>query len=253
LVKKYGIEPLNQRCQTLPSVALGILRLNYLREPLDLVKPSGIIRKYPTKKGWKTRKPEEIYVGSLDRRRLAIQCAWGGRAEAYGHGTYSKSIVYLDITSLYPSTARLQPLPCSTTKWEHLSKNSDLTKYEGFMGVKFEFPVNTRYPCLPVWDGMKNHLKFPRKGKSYCTIAEIREAIRLGVSFGFIDGWGFIPTEKERNHPIKRFMEDLMKLKARSKEGSAEYLFCKLLINSVVGKFWEREKGGLAYWNHSYN
>jgi hypothetical protein len=232
------------RYQTLPSVALGILRLKYLREPLDPVKTSSIIRKYHTKKGWKIRNPKEIYAGSLDRRSLAIQCAWGGRAAAYGRGTYSGPVVYWDITSLYPSAARLQPLPCSTTKWEHLSKNNNLAKYEGFIEADFEFPANTKYPSLPVWDGMKNHLKFPRKGKSYCTIAEIREAKRLGVNYSFIDGWGFISTEKECDHPIKKYMEELMERKARNKKGSAIYLFCKLLINSVVGKFWEREKGG---------
>jgi len=96
------------------------------------------------------------------------------------------------------------------------------------------------YPCLPVPGEMSDKLYFPLEGTTWCTLSEIREAIRLGARITKITGIGFKPDPDEINHPVRRYALDFME-KKRSSQG-AERETNKLLLNSLIGKFVEAQK-----------
>jgi hypothetical protein len=241
LWNKYHVEIL--KSPTIASVASHIFRINYLHEPPS---PYAIVAKYQsyrTKKGdWSKRASNEYrYAGSLDLRNLALLSYWGGRAECYVHGFIEGKFKLYDVVSLYPSASMLQPLPNKDTEWLEISKdNFEKEGLEGFVCVEFEFPKSTRYPCLPVHGALKDRLYFPLKGISYCTMSEVREALRLGCKIKKIEGYGFIPSEKEINHDLKAFMKEMLEFKAQSPKGSLEHETYKLIANALIGKLAQR-------------
>jgi len=93
---------------------------------------------------------------------------------------------------------------------------------------------------LPVPSETADKIYFPLKGASWCTLAEVREAIRLDARIAKIDGVGFNPGPSERDHPVRRYALDFMERK-RKTEG-AEQLVNKLLLNALFGKFVETQK-----------
>ena len=241
LWNKYHVEIL--KSPTIASVSSHIFRINYLHEsPV----PYTILTKYQsyrTKKGeWSTRGAKEFqYAGSLDLRKLALLCYWGGRAEGFIHGFIKGKFKLYDVVSLYPSVSMLQPLPNKDTKWLEISKdNFEKEGLEGFVKVEFEFPQSIRYPCLPVHGALKDRLYFPLKGISYCTMSEVREALRFGCNIKKIEGYGFIPSKKEINHDLKAFMKEMLEFKAQSPKGSLEHETYKLIANALIGKLAQR-------------
>jgi hypothetical protein len=241
LWNKYKVEIF--KSPTIASVASHIFRINYLHEAPS---PYTIVAKYQsyrTKKGeWSTRGAKEYrYAGSLDLRDYALRCYWGGRAECFIHGFIKGKFKLYDVVSLYPSASMLQPLPNKDTKWIPITtENMNDEALEGYVCVEFEFPEGTRYPCLPVHGNLENRLYFPLKGISYCTMAEIREALRLGCKIKRIEGYGFKPSDKEFNHDLKAFMKEMLELKAQSPKGSLEHETYKLIANALIGKLAQR-------------
>jgi len=237
----YKVEIL--KSPTIASIASHIFRIGYLQEPPS---PYAILTKYHpyrTKKGeWSTRGAKEFrYAGSLDLRKLALLCYWGGRAECFIHGFIKGKFKLYDVVSLYPSVSMLQPLPNKDTEWFPISMNNFKNEgLEGFVCVEFEFPESTRYPCLPVHGVLKDRLYFPLKGISYCTMSEVREALGLGCKIKKIEGYGFIPSEKEFNHDLKAFMKEMLELKSQSPKGSIEHETYKLIANALIGKLAQR-------------
>ncbi len=126
------------------------------------------------------------------------------------------------------------------TRWTQFASLDESEQLEGFAEVEFEFPSNLLYPNLPVPGEMSDKLYFPLKGKSWCTLAEVREARRLGASINRITGIGFKPGLEEINHPVRQYALDFMQ-KKRSTKG-AERETNKLLLNSLIGKFVETQK-----------
>ena len=241
LWNKYKVEIL--KSPTIASVASHIFRINYLSEPPSPYTIMAKYQSYRTKKGdWSTRGAKEYrYAGSLDLRDYALRCYWGGRAECFIHGFIKGKFKLYDVVSLYPSASMLQPLPNKDTKWIPITmENMNDEALEGYVCVEFEFPEGTRYPCLPVHGALKDRLYFPLKGISYCTMAEVREALRLGCKIKKIEGYGFKPSDKEFNHDLKAFMKEMLELKAQSPKGSLEHETYKLIANALIGKLAQR-------------
>jgi hypothetical protein len=134
----------------------------------------------------------------------------------------------------------LQPLPNKGTEWIPITMENMNDDLEGYVCVEFEFPEGTRYPCLPVHGALKDRLYFPLKGISYCTMVEIREALRLGCKIKKIKGYGFKPSDKEINHDLKAFMKEMLEFKTQSPKGSLEHETYKLIANALIGKLAQR-------------
>jgi len=249
LWNRYHVEIL--KSPTIASVASHIFRIDYLHEiPVryaDIIK----YESYKTKKGeWSKRRVKESrYAGGLDLRKLALLCYWGGRAESFVHGFIEGKFKLYDVASLYPSASMLQPLPSKETEWIAITEGNLKAKaLEGYVCVEFEFPESTRYPCLPVHGRLNDRLYFPLSGISYCTMSEVREALRLGCRIKNIHGYGFMASKREINHDLKAFMKDMLNLKAQSPKGSIEHETYKLIANALIGKLAQRRpEGNLDY------
>lgn len=236
LWEKFGVELL--KCASISAVADNIFRTRYLRKPSSPIETSIHAESYKIKSGYSRRKVKGLhYAGSLDQRHLAIQAYWGGRAENYVHGLIEGDFTLYDVASLYPACAILQPLPYCDTKWVKLHRK-DINAHEGFAEVTFSFPSETLYPCLPVHGSYYDRLYFPLEGLSYCTLSEVREALRLGCKIEKFKGYGFNPTSNEVQHDLKRYVTDFMRGKAES-EGLTRETF-KMLLNALIGKFAQR-------------
>jgi hypothetical protein len=254
---KFGIDILH--FNTLPSIAGYLFRLGYLKENLTPVKTISVGIKQrkvladSQTKFYSVIQKQTIFDGDLNTRRMALDCYHGARVESFYRGRLEDvHLVYYDIDSLYPSATMLQPLPVKDTEWinlhgidERLQKRL-IKRGEGFVEVEFSFPRDCKYPCLPVADARENVLYFTSDGVSCCTLSELRMATKLGCNFKILSGYAFFPTNKEINHPFKKYMADMLQLKRKSSKGSLDYELFKLLANALVGKLIEKLDNNLA-------
>ncbi len=226
---------------TMASVSATIFRQKFLKEPSSPYATERFHR-YRKKGNSYVEQAEgrKIFAGDLNVRFLALRCYWGGRSEAYARGLITKHMEYYDVASLYPSSAMLQPLPNIDTKWIKFNSLKETEGLEGFCEAHFEFPKETMYPCLPVAEDWHSKLYFPLKGRSFCTLSEVRKALELNAEINHIQGYGFHPNESEINHPLKTFFQHFTIKKQEEVKGSLNYETWKLIMNSLIGKFCQR-------------
>lgn len=237
---------------TAAYIAGDLFRLHFLKEPTE---PTEVIRVKTKRKRagiYRTTTRKEIrYAGSWDKRRFILKGYWGGRREAFIHGLYPHPVDIYDFSEFYCTCAYNQPLPCKDTQWFHLKgldQLENILQMEGVAKIKFEFPQDTVYPSLPVKDEAFNKLVFPLTGETTCTVFELRKALEQGVKIHSIEAWGFIPTEKEINHPLRQFLDYWRKRKHAIEEklgkeqakNTLEYRVSKLMPNALIGKFVQR-------------
>jgi hypothetical protein len=238
MLAAWGVDPLVYR--TVASLALAVFRFGFFGDKAPV--PWRIERR--------GRKDVRV-VRHVELRTLALRAYWGGRNEAYVRGVYRGRVADLDVVSMYPFAALLQPLPNELTAWRHSDgatalNESELESVEGFACVDFTFPKECRYPCLPSVKPGHEKLYFPLRGRSYCTIAEVRAALGLGARMTFRQWWVFTPGDGEREHDVGRYMRHFLRVKAESKSGTLAYVTNKLLLNSLVGKLAERVKNDMT-------
>jgi hypothetical protein len=234
----WGVDPLVYR--TIAGLALAVFRFGFLGELAP-------VRWRAERRGRKT----VHVVENVELRMLALRSYWGGRNEAYVRGLHRGRVADLDVVSMYPFAAILQPLPNERTVWQHGNGSAPpsepgLTTVEGFACVDFAFPKECQYPCLPSVQPGHEKLYFPLRGRSYCTIAEIRAAVALGAHVTFRHWWVFTPGDAEREHDVARYMRHFLRMKAESKPGTLPYVTNKLLLNSLIGKLAERVKNDIT-------
>jgi DNA polymerase type B, organellar and viral len=252
---EYNVDILN--FNTLPSIGSYIFRKHYLKEP---VTPTETIRLPKTRRKtlvsgevryYNYPQKYEVFAGDLNVRCAALWAYHGPRTESFYIGRLEDvNLVYYDVDSLYPFSAVLQPLPNKDTEWFDLRQQkannpglfTELIEHgEGYIEVTFRFPDDTMYPSLPVTGARDNILYYPLDGTSWCTLSELRLAIKLGLTdYEVLRGYAFMPTDREKNHVLKQFMVDIHRLKQSSIKGSIEYELYKLIMNSLVGKMVQR-------------
>lgn len=210
LWRTYQVDIL--RTETPASTALSVYRQNYL---------CGVI------------KNENMVL-----RRNALRSYWGGRSEAFFRGTRTGRFHSCDITSLYPNAAiLLQRLPREKDwiRTNSLDEILDGDVIDGFVRIRFQFPKNTRFPCLPVFS---KRLLFPLSGYSNCTIAELRVASSMGAHIILLDGWYYT----KGTNSLGVFLNEQLRKKdlAESNNNEPERHLHKLLANAIIGKFVQR-------------
>lgn len=194
---------------TVPSLSGKIFRRNYLRKQLP----------------YNLTKADTFFM---------YNAYHGGRWEAYGRGFFEGVKMY-DINSNFPASATLIPLNFSGTKYLTYELDDYLNhNVYGFFKVKFSFPKDTLYPCLPVKKQTKadSYMSvYPLNGTTYCSSVEIEEAIRLGCEIEVLDNKGWVPTKSDWNNPLKEFMLDCY-----DKRKQNSIINYKMLMNSFIGK-----------------
>jgi hypothetical protein len=177
----------------------------------------------------------------------------GAQFTAFGRGFFEK-VNYYDINSLYPYATINVPLNFSNTELEKLTLEKIESGFSGFVGVRFKFPEKEKYPCLPAVKEIAKFPKlvFPRSGLSYCTTEEINTALKKDVEILGLWGYGWYPEQQDINHPLAEYMLDIYRKKEeldriKEKEGLGEENsnkrdYYKLLLNSLIGKFCQRNR-----------
>jgi hypothetical protein len=244
ILRAFGIDVLTKR--TLPSVAGEIFRRRFLTV-MPVRSRIAKQRHFRPRKDGVVESVEErlVYDGEgasrEERRIFACKCNHGALAEAYVHGFWNGPVDEWDVTSCYPLAAMLQPLPNANTKWfVRTNPGLALADVEGFGFAEFTFPPETQYPCLVTHRRGYERMAFVLQGETYCTVAELRMAQKLGAVFKKVRLHVFKPTDGERNHDVGRYMQHFFALKKDLAKETLEYEVVKLLMNGLIGKFAER-------------
>ena len=182
------------------------------------------------------------FSGDLNERLLAVMSYWGGNNQAFARGYFPHvQASYYDFKSLYIIAGILQPLSNEDTEYKPITLQDVKEGAEGFCEVEFEFPHATMYPTLPVQVNYYPKLMFPLRGLSYCTLAELRQALTLGVNVTKFRGYGFMPLENEVENELRPFLVDMLKkkteLEARGKRDSTDYQIEKAKMVGIIGRF----------------
>lgn len=185
------------------------------------------------------------------------RCYHGAQFTSFGRGTF-KGVYYYDINSLYPFATMNVPLNFSNSKLQPLTLEMVERGYCGFLGVSFRFDEKEQYPCLPVQGMVRNFPKlvFPLRGVSFCTTEELLPALGRGCEVLGLRGIGWYPEQQDIDHPLGFFMRDIYARKEaldrmQKKEQLSDELrnkrqYYKLLLNSLIGKFCQRNRTWLS-------
>lgn len=158
---------------------------------------------------------------------------YGGRTECFKRGRVEK-LNYYDVNSLYPSVMRGEyPLPQSARVVREPSVNS-VFFYHGVSDVTVRAPEGLDIPFLP-YRG-KDKLLFPLGvWRAKYNHVDLRAAVGLGYEVLAVHQQ-VIYTESFT--PFKEYVEVLYAERRRFQQlGSPMELACKLLSNSLYGKF----------------
>lgn len=249
---KSGLDPHVYR--TLAGLAMAEFRLNYMKNypcrhrtvyasyarknSEDEIRKTG--EEYKIR-----RKKRVVYDGDWNVRRFGCLSYAGGNNQAFVRG-YMQNLhaKFYDFISLYITATMIQPLPNEFTRWKKLALR-DVESHEGFAHVKFKFPENEKYPSLPIQLNILTKLMFPLEGESWCTLSELRQALKHNVKILDFKGYGFYPSENEINHDLKPYFDKLLTkknvLKTSGKKGT-EYAVVKAKLVDTVGKLMPRSK-----------
>ncbi len=119
----------------------------------------------------------------------------------------------------------------------------------GFGYVKFSFPDDIMYPCLPVKDDKGRGLIYPLNGETYASAPEIYIALQLGAKISSINFT--MPQIIPNSHSLLSTVQHFTQLRVDAKnlygKGSPQELKYKEMGNSVYGKLGQGLKGKKTY------
>lgn len=188
---------------TLPALSLRLFRL-HLKQPIIT--------------------PWNKAVKEFTRRAYR-----GGRVECYRPGDY-EHVTAFDVNSMYPYVMRDFPVPSSYRgAWTTDYQPDRLGIYE----IKFNQKVTWMPPIL--YDEAKNDLSY--SGQTVCTSVDI-ETFRPYGTFEVIRGYFFAETAYLFTDFVNRYYG--LRRQAQEEGNHALAYTCKILLNSLYGKFGQR-------------
>jgi hypothetical protein len=106
-----------------------------------------------------------------------------------------------------------------------------------FAQVKFRFPPDTKFPCLPIRSSNQHGLIYPLQGESWCCGPELVVALAMGATIAVINGYR-VDWIAGRANPFVTFSRKIAEgRKAAKASGNAMLELCfKLLGNTLYGK-----------------
>lgn len=182
--------------------------------------------------------PFNIYKEHFECKKFIYESYYGGRVEAFGRGKLpikkGECYYWMDYNSAYPyQMTKEYPLPSSARMTKQTSEKL-IKNYHGCSKITIEVPYS-RYPLLPyrqdgkllfpygTMTGTWNHIEINRAIELGCKIKKIYKTLYYTKTF----------------YPFKKYVETLYKLRLKYKsEGNLIMSeICKLLMNSLYGKF----------------
>jgi hypothetical protein len=217
IVEQY--KPLNldpHLYATYTALAVASFRRNMKTLPCKTAEEEVLLKQRGKGGEWREHVAKKlVYNDDFGVRLMAALSYWGGNNQCFVRG-YLPNVegTYYDFVSLYIIAGILQPLSNEFTQYKEL-KNSDIKDgAEGFAEVDFAFPSNEKYPCLPVKENYYQKLMFPLRGKSYCTLSELRQALDEDVKINGFHGYGFYADKNEIEHDLKPFLINMLQKKS---------------------------------------
>ncbi|WP_343806204.1 hypothetical protein [Marinobacterium maritimum] len=178
--------------------------------------------------------------------QFAIDCYHGGRNECFMTGpTEVGQWNDYDAPSCY--TVILNA--CRPLDYEAFYMCSDPAAFTvdvcGLARVRFGFPPDTRFPCLPVTTE-EYGLYYPLEGESYCTAPEIAVAMSMGCDIQILQGF-IVPWVEGAESVFTEFMQFVRHKRNQHVKGSFEERLSKELGNSLYGKLAQGLSGKTAF------
>lgn len=199
---------------TLPGLAMRLWRMTLSEDK-------------PIKTPWNPK------VKELERRAYT-----GGRTECFHAGI--ADVNGYDANSLYPTVMRMFAYPRSYAGgWTET--------YEGFHGLyEIEFS-QTRRDVKPVLRDEQSK-EFRYEGSGVYVMPEIQKLLEVGGEITVIKGWIFDDME----YIFRDFIDDwwATRFKAQNQGQTGLAYVCKILMNSLYGKFGQKEIGEkIVFWD----
>jgi hypothetical protein len=164
---------------------------------------------------------------------LATESFHGGRNECYFFGATPQDI-FTDYDLCGAYTTALAAI--KTPDYENARVCRDPHEYLynvlGIAQIEFEFPKDSKFPCLPV--RTPYGLIFPLKGRTCVPSPEIYLALKMGADI--VVRHGIIIPWKTNVHPFSNLIAEIQKNRKRYQKGSFEELNWKEIGNSIYGK-----------------
>ena len=164
----------------------------------------------------------------------------GARNEAYYIGLTPAGIrLYdLDLKGAYTTAMAMMRVP----DWNSVRATTDLGRLAvvdeamTFARVRFEFPVDTRFPSLPVRAGARG-LVYPLRGVSWCGGPELLVALAQGAKITVEAGWR-VDWMSGSCRPFEAFTRRIADIRKRAKSAGDTLLdqTAKEIGNSAYGK-----------------
>lgn len=177
-------------------------------------------------------------IGQRDTvlRTLSLQCCWGGRMECLFRGVKPKVIEY-DAVAHHPSSAiALGVLPLEKDWKRTQSLSTWLSGISGVGKVYFRFPPEERFPCLPIM--MEDALVYVREGVSFCSVSEAKLARKKNAKLILFDGYYY----NSGTPVLTEYLNTIQGIRNASTDPAQRKLL-RLLGNSVIGKFFQKNTG----------
>lgn len=224
---------------TLASLAVRLFQSSCRQSGIDLHQFLGVKevtqKHYNANKGQYRTKKAVVSDGSMAiLEPMAIKCYYGGRNEAFICGYTPIGDYYdFDLPSAY-TTAMLAIHPLDFDYYQQVTEvNAFKGHVFGLARIKFAYPEDTRIPSLPVQT--ENGLIYPLEGETYCTAAEIEQALYQGCHIEILNGF-IIPWKNTEERPFKDFVGLIRQKRKSHPKGSLFELLWKEIGNSLYGK-----------------
>jgi len=214
---------------------LGVLLKDTLKHNIGFIPSKYISKAYISKEYFRrhTNIPTAPNFPNIVNQ-LALLAYYGGRFEITMRG-HIGNCVLLDINSSYPyAMTQLKAYPKNA--WIR----SDQIKYEnthGFYKIKVSTKDNAFITPFPF--RFKDRVIYPRgEFITYATKEEIL-AYENECDIEIIMG---VEAKGEGEFFLRREIEDLYEWKQKAKDNEMEYMLVKIILNSLYGAFYEKQK-----------
>ncbi len=187
----------------------------------------------PTAGAYRSRKRDVPTAWRNDHEALAVEAYHGGRNETYVFGFTPRGVwTDFDLAGAYTTAMAALGVP----DFARARVCHDLARYTpetlGLARVRFEFPQDTRFPCLPV--RTDHGLVFPLAGTTTVAAPEIALARSMGAEV-VIEHGVIVPWAGEVR-PFELFVQAVQARRKGYPKGSLNELLWKEIGNSLYGK-----------------
>ena len=178
---------------------------------------------------------ENFFIPNI--KDFIFQGYYGGRTEVFKRG-YLENLNYYDINSLYPSVMiQKYPNPSSIMSCS-IPTIKNVNNFEGVTKCEVVTPNNLKIPFLP--KRIDGKLKFPLGNFiGVWNNCELRKALNLGYKIRPIKQIIYTETFNLFESYVETFYNKRLEYK---KQKSNMEVVMKLLLNSLSGKFAQKEK-----------